>query len=352
MKPATLLWAALTVPFVVGSAQAQTALTVEIVTARSAPSAIMLDLTGTIEATSSVPVSFRSAGRLIEIHADIGDTVRAGDIIARIESTQADAGRRAAMAQLTSATASLTQTELARERAADLLARGVGTQAELDAAQAALLASRSAHEQAQTEVNKAQQAVDDTVLKAPANGIVTAREAEPGQIAGEGQAVITIAPQGEREAVFYAPNVPELDAMMGRRFEVTPIDGGDTLPVSITEISPLADVTTGTVLIRARFEDGVTTMGLGTPISTTVNIPVPDAISLPWSALATTQGNPAVWRADPTTGAVTLVPIEIARYTTNTLEIASGLSDGDQVVTAGSNQLYPGRIVHLTEDAP
>lgn len=354
MKPASLFYAMmLTIPtslLCVGTAVAQTGLSVEVVTAQSAPTAVSLDLTGTIEATSSVPVSFKSAGRLIDVDADVGDMVGAGDIVARIEPTQAEAARRGATAQLTAATASLTQAELARQRAADLLARGVGTQADLDAAEASLLAARSSHEQAQTEVNKAQQAVDDTEIKAPVGGVVTARDAEPGQIASAGQAVITIAPQGEREAVFYAPNVPQLDAMLGQRFEVTPLDGGDALAVTVTEISPLANVTTGTVLVRARLDNGAATIGLGTPITSTIKVPVPDTMSLPWSAIATTKGQPAVWRVDPQSGAVALAPVEIARFTTNSVEISSGLDDGDLVVAAGSNQLYPGRIVALAED--
>jgi membrane fusion protein, multidrug efflux system len=337
--------------FVVNAPMAQTPLSVEIITAQSAPRAMTLVLTGTIEAASSIPVSFKSAGRLVEVNADVGDIVYAGDVVARIESIQAEAARRAASAQLTAATASLTQTQLARQRATELLARGVGTQADVDAAEANLLASMSLQEQAQSEVNKAQQAVDDTVLEAPVSGIVTARDAEPGQIAIVGQALFTMAKQGEREAVFYAPNVAQLDAMMGQRFEVTPIDGGNALAVTVTEISPLANVKTGTVLVRAYLNDGAAAIGLGTSITTTIRIPLPDAISLPWSAIATTEGQPAVWRVDPTSGAVALMPVEIARFTTSSVEIARGLANGDQVVAAGSNQLYPGRIVALVESA-
>lgn len=321
-------------------------LAVEIETVSVRPTSVHVNLTGTVEATNSVPVTFRSPGRLIEVTVDVGDRVEAGAILARVESTQAQSIVLAAQAQLAAAQAGLSQAELGQSRAADLLARGIGTVAEAQAAETSLLAARASYDQATAELDKANQALTDTAVMAPVAGVVVARQADIGEIAGTSEPVFTLAPDGAREVVLYAPNLPLLDGVMGRSFEVRPVGRAEPVAeVAVAEMSPIANRQTGTVLVKARLEQGDEQFALGTPVETTVSVPLTAAISLPWSALATDGGAPAVWRVDPSSHAVSLVPVEIARFTSSTVEIAAGLETGDLVVSAGSNLLYPGRVV-------
>ncbi|MGD9862248.1 MAG: efflux RND transporter periplasmic adaptor subunit [Pseudodonghicola sp.] len=321
-------------------------LTVQTVTARFAPLTLEFELSGTIEATENVPVSFRNGGRVISVAVQVGDHVTAGQVLSEIEPTQAEAAARAAEAQLAAAEASLNQAQLARDRAASLAERGAGTRADLDAATQAQLAAQSVRDQAEAQLAKARQAVADTVIHAPAPGIVTERSAEPGQIVGAAQTVLTLARDGLREAVFHAPDVAELDSFLGKTLPLRTLDGPEqTFAATISEISPLADEASGTVTVKARLNEATDRPGLGTAVSGFFEMSDAVTISLPWSALATKADAPAVWVVDPDSHAVQLTPVEILTYTSATIELSGGLPEGATVVAAGSHLLYPGRIV-------
>jgi len=325
---------------------ADQALTVEIVTVVKRPAEHSYELTGTIEATHSVPVSFRNGGRIVTLAVDVGDTVVAGQVLASVDDAQVSAAEQAVLAQLTAARAGLTQAQLARDRVAELLARGASTRTELLGAEEALLAATSSRDQVEAQLKTAEQAVADTVITAPFDGIVIERTAEPGQVTGAAQAVLTIAPDKEREAVFYAPNHRLLDSLLGDRLTLVPIDDPKREIVAVvSDISPLADIQTGTVIVKMRLEPGAGEPGLGEPVSSHVTVQSEPVYSVPWSALVAGGAKPAVWTVDPTTGAVALTEVVVVHYGTATVDIAAGLEDGDQVVGAGSQLLYPGRIV-------
>jgi len=325
---------------------ADQALTVEIVTVEKRPAELGYDLTGTIEATHSVPISFRNGGRIMTLTVDVGDIVVAGQTLASVDDAQTRAVEQAASAQLAAAEAGLKQARLAYDRVSQLLDRGASTRTDLLDAEEALLAATASRDQVQAQVKTAQQAVADTVITAPFDGIVTERTAEPGQVSGAAQAVLTIAPDKQREAVFYAPNHRLLDSLLGDRLPLVSLDDPTREMVAVvSEISPLADIQTGTVVVKMQLEPGAGELGLGEPVTGHVTVQSEPVFTVPWSALVAGGAKPAVWAVDPATGAVTLTEVEVARYGTATVDIATGLEDGDLVVGAGSQLLYPGRIV-------
>ncbi len=334
------------------AAAADQPLTVKAVTARAEPAFMTFALTGAVEASETVPTGFRSGGRVIEVPVDVGERVEAGQLVAQVDAAQAAAAERSATAQLTAAEAGLRQAQQARDRAAGLTERGAGTRADLDAADEALISARSLRDQAEAALAKARQAVRDTRLVAPVAGIVTERMAEPGQVVGPAQTVVTIARDGLREVVFHAPDTPDLDGFLGqsvplRSFDIPPVAAQAT----VTEISPLANPDTGTVEVRARMDDGPAALGLGTAVASEVALLQGTTVSLPWSALATQGDDPAVWVIDPATMAVQLTRVTVTFYTSATVEVATGVADGDMVVTDGANLLFPGRVVQLAGDA-
>lgn len=343
--------AALLLVLAASPAPADTPLAVHVVAAHAVPMAEGYELTGTIEARNPVPLSFRGGGRVSEVLVQVGDRVQAGAVLARVESTQPRAAQEAGAAQLAATEAGLTQARLAQERASDLLARGAGTRADLDLANEALLAAQSAHEQAAAQLEKAHQALADTEITAPVAGIITERSAEPGQIAGPAQPVLTLAPDGEREVIFHGPGVAQVDSLLGRAITVRPLDApGEEIAATVSEISPLANAQTGTVIVRARLAPDGGNAALGEPVVASVTLDESLTTSLPAAALAVLGGQPAVWVMDPDSGAVALQVIELAGYSSDTIEVASGLPEGALVVTDGAHLLYPGRIVRPVEE--
>ncbi|MFC3167130.1 efflux RND transporter periplasmic adaptor subunit [Paracoccus fontiphilus] len=328
-------------------------LRVELVEAAERPVQLDLQLSGSIAATDSIQLSFRQAGRVTSVLVDEGDRVAEGQELARVDSLQQDQALRVAEAGLAAARAGLSQARQASDRAEALLARGVGTRAARDDALRVLSEAQGTVERAESTLEQARRAVQDTILRAPEEAVVTARDMAPGQIVGAAQVVLTIATLDGLEAVFDAPDHPRLDSAMGGPVRLDTIDiDRPEMHGTVTEISPLVDPATGTVTMRVRIDDirGDTAL-LGAAVRGHVDIATDAGIAVPWTALMRDGDHPAVWRVDPD-NRVSLVPVTIGQFTNDVVYLSDGIEAGDIVVGAGSQLLYPGRQVQRAEVLP
>ena len=336
--------------FAATAGRADEPLTVDLITAHFTAGQITYAITGEIQAHDSLTIGAKGGGRLLAMHVDVGDRVTAGQILAELDPTQATEAVRAAEAQLVATEAALKQADQAHARASELLTQGASTRAAVDAATEALDGARSQRDQMLAALSKARQALDDVVIRADGPAIVTARNAEPGQVIGAAESILTLARDSGLEAVFHAPDGFDLTVLLGRRITLHTLDA----PVIeagaiIAEIAPVADPASGTVKVTARLEANGPQPGLGAAVTSAISIGQPPGFSVPWSALAVLDGQPALWVADPASKAVQLKPVTVARYTDQTIEISGGLTEGDLVVGTGSNFLYPGRLVQVAE---
>lgn len=323
-------------------------LLVEAVIAEFAPVVHHHEISGEIVAAESFTVAFRDGGRVETMDIETGDHVSPGQVIARIDSAQADAAVGAASAGLLAAEASLKQAQLARDRAEALAERGAGTRADLDLATQVLLSVQATRDQAQVRLDKASQALQDTMISANVRAIVTERLAQRGQIVGPAQPVLRMARDGLREAVFYVPDTADLTQVMGTTMRVRTLDWPQIeMRAVVTEIAPLVEQATGTVRVEARLEAADPSPALGAAVAGTMDWSSAPVVSLPASAIAVTAQGPAVWRIDPASFRVSLVNVKLARHEAQTVAIESGLDAGDLIVTEGSQMLYPDRQVRL-----
>ncbi|VDS08466.1 Efflux pump periplasmic linker BepF [Paracoccus haematequi] len=328
-------------------------LRVEMVAAREQPVQIDLQLSGSLTATDSVQMSFRQPGRVTRVLVDEGDRVTKGQELARLDSVQQDQALHVAQAGLDAARAGLAQARLASERANALLARGVGTRAARDDALRALSEAQGSVERAESTLDQARRAVEDTVMRAPQDAVVTARDMAPGLVVGAAQAVLTLATLDGLEAVFNAPDHPALDSAMGTvvRLDTLDIDRPQ-MRGTVSEISPLVDPASGTVAMRVRIDDvAADTALLGAAVRGHVDIAVDRGIAVPWTALMRDGDRPAVWRVDDDSR-VSLVPVTIAQFVDGLVYLSDGIAAGDMVVGAGSQLLYPGRQVQQAKVLP
>lgn len=326
---------------------AEEALPVEIVTVEPMTSGFEYVLTGSVEATNLTPMAFRADGLVIEVLVDQGDLVAAGAVIARIDPTQQREALRAAQAGLAAAEAGLVRARQDYDRQKALLDRGTVTQAEFDASREGLVTATSSREQAQAQVVRAERALDDTVLSAPDDAIVTERSADPGQVVGATQTIVTLADRIGRDAVFLAPDGAPVEAFLGSTINLRLIDhGGRTLTARLSEVAPVVDAATGSVRVKARIDDPPTDLTLlGEPVEGSLTVPAPVAAVVPWTSLTVTGDGMAVWTVDPETMRVALAPVAVERFTTESLLVSDGLAPGTLVVGEGSQLLFPNRLV-------
>jgi RND family efflux transporter MFP subunit len=312
-----------------------------------------LALTGTVQAQTEVNLSFRIDGRLIERNVNVGDAVRPGKLVARLDPQNEDSALQAARAQLTAARARLVEARSNFERMRDLVAENAVSQASFEQAEALRKTAESQVEAAQSQVVLAENRVSYTRLVSDVSGVVTAQGAEPGEVVGAGRMIVQVARDGARDAVFDVPARVKDAAPANPRITVTlTSDPAVTAAGTVREVAPRADPVTGTFRVRVRLVDPPPAMRLGATVTGRMKLAGAPAIEVPPSAVTRSDRQASVWVVDPKTGTVAPRPIEIRSSDPNRVEVASGLEPGDIVVTAGVQALRAGQQVRLLETRP
>lgn len=307
-----------------------------------------LSLTGHVEAENEASYGFRVGGRVVERLVNVGDQVKPGQVMARLDPQNEQNAVRSAQAALSAANANLTQTRNQYDRQRQLLARGFTPRAQYEQAEQAFLNARSQVEDAEAQLNIAQDRLGYTELKADTAGVVTQRRAEPGEVVQAGQAVIQVARQDGRDAVFEVPaqvlgstsGDPEVQVSLTSDPAVTAMG-------RVREIAPQADPVTRTFRVRVGLIEPPPAMRLGTTVTGRVVVDTGPVIEVPASALTRLNDKPAVWVVDPKTHTVALRNVEVLRFTPAAVSVAEGLKSGEIVVTAGVQALHPGQQVRL-----
>ena len=309
-------------------------------------------LTGRVQAQTEINESFRIGGRLIERTVEVGDKVRPGQLLARLDPQNEESSLQAARAQLIAAQAQLVEARNNHTRMRDLVAENAVSRAAFDQAVAMLQTAESQVNSARANVNLAENRLSYTQLNATAAGVVTARGAEPGEVVGAGSMVVQVAREGARDAVFDVPALIKDSATRGASITVALVDDPSvTATGRVREVSPRADPVTGTFAVRIQIQDPPPLMRLGSTVTGRVKLDAPPSIRIPASALMRVDGNAAVWVYDAATGTVATRSIAVGGSDATSVQVASGLDAGDVVVTAGVQALRPGQKVRLLETA-
>lgn len=307
-----------------------------------------VSLTGNVQAQTEVNLSFRIDGRMIERSANVGDTVKPGQVIAQLDPSNENASLAAARAQLASARAQLVEQRNNYNRQKELLAQRFISQAAFDQITANLQSAESQVKSAQSQVDLASNRQSYTRLVADAGGSVTKVGAEPGEVVPAGRMVVQIARAGGRDAVF---NVPaQLKDTAPRNPEITvalTTDPKVSAKGRVREVSPRADPVTGTFQVRVGLIDPPAGLRLGSTVTGRMRTDSAAQIEIPGSALVRQGANSAVWIVDPKTETVSLRPIDVQSHDAARVVVAGGLNSGDLVVTAGVQALHPGQKVRL-----
>jgi len=307
-------------------------------------------LTGTVQPQTEINQSFRIDGRLIERAVDVGDTVRPGQLLARLDPQNEESGLQAARAQLVAAQAQLVEARNNHQRMRDLVAENAVSRASFDQAVALLQTAESQVEAVRANLSVAENRLSYTRLFATVAGVVTARGPEPGEVVSAGRMVVQVAREGSRDAVFDVPAQVKDNAPRNSVITVALVnDPKITAAGRVREVSPRADQVTGTFAVRVQLIDPPPTMRLGSTVTGRVKLDAVPAIQIPAAALVRADGGTAVWVYDAKAGTVSPRSITVLSSNETTVQVASGLNNGDVVVIAGVQALRPGQKVRLLE---
>lgn len=305
-------------------------------------------LTGHIQADDEPTFAFRIGGRVIERPVNVGDRVKAEQVLAKLDPETELNALRSAESALTAAQGQLNYARGDFERQRQLLANGHTPRARFDQSQKALQNAQSQVDDAEARLEIARDRVSWTTLTADAEGTVTARGAEPGEVVQAGQMIVRLARQGGRDAVFDVPaqllrSAPSDSEIVVRLTD----DPGVVATGRVREVAAQADPVTRTFEVKVGLSNPPETMRLGATVTGSVKLASEPVIAIPASALTELNRQPAVWIVDPKNLTVSMKNVELLRHDPGTVVIAQGLQTGDIVVTAGVQALHPGQKVRL-----
>lgn len=309
--------------------------------------AIQTSFAGTIEPRYSTDLAFRVLGRLIARPVIVGDLVKKGETVAMLDPTALDLSVQSAKADLASAQAQYANAAASEERLHILLKGSNISQADYDAAKQARDSAQAGLEKAQAGLRKAEDQRGYAVLSPDFDGVISATNAEVGQVVAAGQAVMTVARPDIREAVLDIPdNMTEFFAA-GTPFHVQlQADGSVTGQGTVREVAPQADAQTRTRRVRIALENPPEGFRLGATIRAGRTRSQDDHVILPIEALVEKDGKTAIWVVDPKTQTVSLHDIEVVERGRDSF-MANNVEAGSYVATAGVNQLEEGQKVRL-----
>ncbi|MES2483221.1 MAG: efflux RND transporter periplasmic adaptor subunit [Pseudomonadota bacterium] len=297
-------------------------------------------------------VGFRVGGKIIERGAEAGRRVKAGDLLARIDPQDFQLAADAARAQVSAAT---TQRDLAAadlRRYVQLREQNFISGAEIERRETTLKAAEAQLEQAKAQLSAQGNQAGYARLVAPVSGVVTAVEAEVGQVVAAGTPVVRIAQDGPRDAIFSVPEDKVAAIRAGGEVSVRLWSDNRMLAGRVREVSASADPVTRTFQVKVALP-AERAPALGSTVYVTpkgTGIAGMPVLKLPTSALRQEGAGSAVWVLDPATMTVKSQPVRIATADGNDVVVSEGLQPGMQVVTAGVHVLSPGQKVTVYQE--
>lgn len=323
---------------------------VRVETASSKAMRPTLSFAGEVKARYESQPGFRVSGKLIERLVDVGEIIRPGQVLARLDDKDLALGVEAARARLNQARAEKKLAGQNYERYADLHQRGVVSKAEFDRFNTALQSATEAVSAASAQWDQARNQLGYAELVSDYDGVVSTVLVDVGQVVGAGVPVFDVERSGEREVELSVPEqerdvVGEADRIDIKLWAVP----DETYQGRLRELAPSADPVTRTYAVRVGILDADEHIKPGMTARVYFHGAGGDAIVVPMAALYTKTDQPQVWRVDPSNSTVMPVDVTTGPLVGNYVTIESGIEVGDKIVTAGANLLVAGQKVRLME---
>lgn len=317
--------------------QAEVVRPVKVMEIAKADTTRTLDYSGSVRARTEMNLGFRVSGKITDRRVDIGERVKPGDVLARIDATDYELSVRRAAADLASAEKQVQTTDLAKKRAHQLFDNNVTAKSQVEQADLSSDQAVATRDSARSALQEAKNQVTYADLTSDKNGIVTAIDADVGQVVSSGTPVITVAVDGEKEVQIAVPEMDVAQFRPGKKVKASFwSDKALILDGTVREVSGSADAQSRTFAVRVSLpNDPRVLLGMTATIAATAQSGNP-YVSVPLSALAEKDGRKIVWVVDASAATVHARNIKLADFSDDGVGVADGLKAGDLVVTAGT----------------
>jgi RND family efflux transporter MFP subunit len=306
--------------------------------------------TGVIAARVQSNLGFRVAGKIVERLVNVGQQVKAGQALMRIDETDLRLALTAKRNAVAAARAAVVQTDADERRYANLVNNGWSSRQRYEQARAALDTATAQLAAAEADARVAENEATYSILVADVDGTVVETLGEPGQVVSAGQTVVRLAQVGPREAVVALSET--IRPAIGSAAEAS-VYGSDgrRYTAHLRQLSDSADPQTRTYEARYVLDGDAA----AAPLGATVTIRIASQASrpevqVPLGAVLDNGQRTGVWVLDSAASTVTFRPVKLVRVTGETAVI-SGLSSDDPIVSLGAHLLHEGSRVRTASES-
>ncbi len=311
-----------------------------------------LEFSADVRARVESRLGFRVGGKVVRRAVELGQTVKAGQVIAQLDPQDYKLAAEAARAQVAAAQTNRDLAAADYKRYKELRDQNFISGAELERRDTALKAAQAQLEQAQAQLNSQGNQAGYTTLVADVSGVVTAVSAEVGQVVAAGTPVVQIAQDGPRDVVFSVPEDKVALIKQGSKVDVRVWASKTQVEGTVREVAASADPVTRTFTVKVALE-AKDALPLGSTVSVApkaLDRNAVQVIKLPTSALLKSGDGSSVWVLDSATMTVKPQSVVVATADGNDAVITQGLMPGMQVVVAGVHVLSPGQKVSIYKE--
>jgi multidrug efflux system membrane fusion protein len=306
-----------------------------------------------VAARYSNPRSFRVPGKLVERKVRIGDAVKKGEIVARLDPVDAEKQAASARAALDAAEHRLVFAKQQLDRDSAQAQQNLIAANQLEQTQDAFSAAQAGREQAQSQWVVAHNNLGYNTLIADHDGVITSENADTGQVVSAGQAVYGLAWSGDIDVTLDAAASDLGRIAVGQGANVTfPALPGRHFDARVREITPAADPQSRTYRVKLTLAQPGQVVRLGmtgdatlSPVTVSGGETPETSFTLPATAIFHQGNSPAVWVVSAGNSTLELRAVTVRSYSDHSTVVTSGLKDGETVVLAGVHTVYAGERV-------
>jgi RND family efflux transporter MFP subunit len=307
-----------------------------------------LAVSGPLKAVNSAFIKARVAGELQGLTVREGDAVTAGQIIARIDSTEFVARVRQAQQQAESAKAQVDIAKRSFENNRSLVEQGFISKTALESSMATLAAAQASHQAAQAGADVATKSLDDTVLRAPITGVVSQRLAQPGERVGVDTRIVEIVDLSRLELEASLSAADSVSVHVGQSAQLTVEGATQAISAKVARINPSAVAGSRSVLAYLALSSG-TGLRQGLFAQGTLATGTLKALAVPLSAVRTDKPQPYVQLVvNQQVVHQTVVPGARGEFDGQTMIAVQGLTEGAEVLQGRVGAVRAGTLVKTT----
>jgi RND family efflux transporter MFP subunit len=315
-------------------------------------SSTALSFTGVIGARVQSDLGFRVPGKVVQRLVDVGQTVRRGQALMRIDPADLGLQARAQAEAVTAARARARQAGDDEARYRDLVAQGAVSASAYDQLKAAADSAKAQLNAAEAQYDVARNAAGYALLVADADGVVVETLAEPGQVVEAGQAVVRLAHAGPREAVIHLPET--VRPPIGAQAHATLYGGEGGGAARLRQLADAADRVTRTYEAKYVLDGPLATAPLGATVTLRLDGDGKGngggrtaALQVPAGAIVDDGKGSGVWAVSGQPARVTWRRVDVLGLGDDMARVQGELKRGDRVVALGAHLLHEGDKVRV-----